>query len=271
MADRNYSGRDYDERNRWGGRDPQGEGRGREWGAGEREGQGREAGVGRGYAEESRSGNDWYGRDYEANRQSWGSDRGYGRDVDWRTDWRQGQAQRAQQGAGPSQQGRGQDWNQDRQGGGPGAGWNPQGRFGSQGGYGLQQGQTSRPTSWGEGPHAGKGPQGYQRSNERIHEDVCEALTRHSHVDASNIRVRVENGEITLEGTVGSRHEKRLAEEAVENLSGVRDVHNHLRVGQSSGNGGTGGGLHETSAAHQAGLEEGKTGAPGSYSSPKNG
>jgi osmotically-inducible protein OsmY len=262
MADRNdweRGGRDYDERNRWGGRDPQGEGRGREWGAGEREGQGREAGVGRGYAEENRSGNDWYGRD-TAGRESWGSDRGYGRDIDWRTDWRQGQAQRAQQGQGPSQQGQGQDWSQDRsRQGGAGQGWNPQGRFGSQGGYGVQQNRPeSRPGSWAEGPHSGKGPQGYQRSNERIHEEVCEALTRHSQVDASNIRVRVENGEITLEGTVASRREKRMAEEAVENLSGVRDVHNHLRVGQpSSGSSGNGGTLQETSAAHQAGLEEG--------------
>lgn len=262
MADRNFGergGREYDERNRWGGRDPQGEGRGREWGAGE--GQGRDAGVGRGYAEESRSGNDWYGRD-TAGRESWGSDRGYGRDVDWRTDWRQGQAQRAQQGQGPSQQGQGQDWSQDRgRQGGAGQGWNPQGRFGSQGGYGVQQNRPeSRPGGWAEGPHSGKGPQGYQRSNERIHEEVCETLTRHSHVDASNIRIRVENGEITLEGTVSSRREKRLAEEAVENLSGVRDVHNHLRVGQPSGNGGTGGGLQETSAAYQAGLEPGDTG-----------
>ncbi len=55
-------------------------------------------------------------------------------------------------------------------------------------------------------------------------------LTRHGDIDATNIQVRVENGEVTLEGTVNSRREKRMAEDAVEDLHGVREVHNRLRV-----------------------------------------
>ena len=63
-------------------------------------------------------------------------------------------------------------------------------------------------------------------------EDAHERLTRHGGVDASNISVSVEDGEITLEGTVDSRRAKRMAEDAVEDISGVRDVHNRLRVQQ---------------------------------------
>ncbi|MDQ4076437.1 MAG: BON domain-containing protein [Chloroflexota bacterium] len=80
------------------------------------------------------------------------------------------------------------------------------------------------------GPETGRGPQDYQRSTESIHEQACERLTRHGQLDASNIRVTVDDGEVTLEGTVNSREEKRMAEEALDTVSGVRDVHNRLRV-----------------------------------------
>src|SRR6185436_14031856 len=32
--------------------------------------------------------------------------------------------------------------------------------------------------------HAGKGPKGYKRSDERIHDEVCERLTHHPLIDA---------------------------------------------------------------------------------------
>jgi hypothetical protein len=80
------------------------------------------------------------------------------------------------------------------------------------------------------GTHAGKGPKGYQRSDERVLEDVCEALERHPRIDASEIEVTCSQGEITLRGSVDSRQTRRLAEEAIEELPGVRDVHNELRA-----------------------------------------
>lgn len=76
--------------------------------------------------------------------------------------------------------------------------------------------------------HFGKGPKGYQRSDERIHEDVCEALMRDFDLDASDIDVVVEKGIVTLKGEVDSRQEKKLAEHVAENVRGVRDVYNHL-------------------------------------------
>ncbi|MFL6549741.1 MAG: BON domain-containing protein [Povalibacter sp.] len=79
----------------------------------------------------------------------------------------------------------------------------------------------------------GKGPRGYRRSDERIREEVHECLTDDHHVDASNIEVEVRDGEVTLTGNVDSRDQKRRAERLIEQLSGVVDVHNRLRVSSS--------------------------------------
>ena len=61
-------------------------------------------------------------------------------------------------------------------------------------------------------------------------EDVCDRLTDAPDVDASDIEVNVTNGEVTLGGSVGDRRQKRRSEDLIENLSGVREVHNNLRV-----------------------------------------
>jgi BON domain len=80
------------------------------------------------------------------------------------------------------------------------------------------------------GPHAGKGPKGYKRSDERIREDVCERLTDHHEVDASDLEVSVEGGEVTLTGNVNVRRDKLMAEHIAEEVSGVVDIHNQIRV-----------------------------------------
>lgn len=82
----------------------------------------------------------------------------------------------------------------------------------------------------GRGPHAGRGPRRWRRADERIHEDVCEALTRHPAIDASAMEVQVEAGEVTLSGEVDARPVRRMAEDVAAAISGVRDVHNRLRV-----------------------------------------
>lgn len=83
------------------------------------------------------------------------------------------------------------------------------------------------------GPHTGRGPEGYRRAESAIRDDVCERLTRHGHLDASRIQVQVENGEVTLEGAVANRAAKRVAEATAESVTGVRDVHNRLRIDHS--------------------------------------
>ncbi len=82
------------------------------------------------------------------------------------------------------------------------------------------------------GPYSGRGPRGYQRSDERIREDICERLSEHGTLDASDVDVVVTAGEVTLRGSVPSRWAKREAEDVIESVSGVRDVHNELRVSQ---------------------------------------
>jgi hypothetical protein len=78
--------------------------------------------------------------------------------------------------------------------------------------------------------HVGKGPKGWQRSDERIREDVCESLARHPEVDASDIDVKVQNCEVTLTGNVTEREAKRIAEDVVERVFGVKDVQNQIKV-----------------------------------------
>ncbi|WP_395326996.1 BON domain-containing protein [Novosphingobium sp. BL-8H] len=79
--------------------------------------------------------------------------------------------------------------------------------------------------------HRGRGPSDYVRSDERIREDVNDSLTNDWRVDAGRIRVTVSEGEVTLDGTVDSRAEKRRAEDLADDVSGARHVQNNLRVG----------------------------------------
>jgi hypothetical protein len=80
------------------------------------------------------------------------------------------------------------------------------------------------------GPHVGKGPQGYKRSDERIREDVCDRLTEHPLIDAATIEVRVQSGEVTLTGTVQDRQMKLLIEQITDTIAGVQDVMNNVKV-----------------------------------------
>lgn len=120
--------------------------------------------------------------------------------------------------------------------------------WGASGSYGRSQGAGS----WGGGTgseawhtgggnsgsttfrpresYLGRGPKGYTRSDERIREDVSERLADDPMVDASDISVAVQSGEVTLTGTVNSREQKRRAEDCIDEVSGVREVINHLRL-----------------------------------------
>jgi hypothetical protein len=90
-------------------------------------------------------------------------------------------------------------------------------------------------TNWMEpGPFTGVGPRGYRRSDERIHEEVCERLTQHAQIDASQIQIEVKEGQVTLTGTVEDRRMKRMVEANVDRIQGVIDVHNHLRLSDNA-------------------------------------
>jgi hypothetical protein len=94
------------------------------------------------------------------------------------------------------------------------------------------------------GPFSGMGPKGYQRSDDRIFEDICYRMSVDGQLDPSEVDVKVDDGEVTLEGRVQDRYSKRLAEDIAESVSGVKDIHNRIKVG-------------ERQEQHQSGTREG--------------
>jgi hypothetical protein len=82
--------------------------------------------------------------------------------------------------------------------------------------------------------HAGKGPKGYKRSDERIMEDVHERLSDDNFLDASGIEVNVTGGDVILTGTVADKTDKRRAEDIAESVSGVTNVENRIRVSRAN-------------------------------------
>ena len=117
------------------------------------------------------------------------------------------------------------------------------------------------------GHHRGRGPKGYQRSDERIRDDVNDRLTDDPHIDASEIEVSVSGREVTLSGTVNSRFEKRHADDIAESVSGVTHVQNNLRVQQSAGiSGGMGSGSSMGGARGTTGGSTASTGSAGGLS-----
>ncbi|WP_276372581.1 BON domain-containing protein [Chryseolinea sp. H1M3-3] len=81
-----------------------------------------------------------------------------------------------------------------------------------------------------EGLHKGKGPRGYSRSDERIKEDINDRLSDDVFVDATDIEVSVNQGEVILTGSVNDRSSKRRAEDIADGVSGVKNVENRIRV-----------------------------------------
>jgi hypothetical protein len=74
------------------------------------------------------------------------------------------------------------------------------------------------------------GPKNYTRSDERIREDLCEALMAQTHLDASEVTVDVREGNVTLEGIVPERRMKHTIEDIAAAIRGVFDVVNRIRV-----------------------------------------
>ena len=76
----------------------------------------------------------------------------------------------------------------------------------------------------------GKGPKGYQRSDERLREDISERLMQADQIDSSEVSVQVASGKVTLEGTVPDRYMKHAIEDLVDACPGVQDIDNRIRV-----------------------------------------
>ena len=89
------------------------------------------------------------------------------------------------------------------------------------------------------GDFTGYGPQGYQRTDSRVFEDVCDRLLMHGEIDARDVVVEVKDGEVTLRGIVDTLQQKHLAEATAESVPGVINVNNDLKVRRQLGKQGT--------------------------------
>jgi osmotically-inducible protein OsmY len=191
-------------------------GRGGESWRGYGEGEGWRGGYG--------AGEGWAGGAYEGGYRGTGSPAGYGREG-WRG-YGEGWAGGRQEGT----HGRGRE--QDRS-------WWDRATDEVSSWMGDEDAERRRRMDQARGGHYGKGPRGYTRSDDRIREDVNDRLTDDWQLDASEVEVVVGNCEVTLNGTVTSRDDKRRAEDLAENVSGVRHVQNNLRVQPTSGTAGS--------------------------------
>ena len=121
--------------------------------------------------------------------------------------------------------------------------------------YGQRYGQQSRQQPYGETRtrRFTTGPKGYQRSDERLKEDICERLMEAHYIDSSDVSVEVTGAKVMLDGTVPSRYMKHGIEDIVDACPGVQDIDNRVRVanpmtrqgqgGQSQSQSLTGGGI----------------------------
>lgn len=79
-----------------------------------------------------------------------------------------------------------------------------------------------------EASYRGKGPA--QRTDDQIKTAIEDILTEDPWLDASGMQVSVQQGIVTLAGTVPSRAAKRRAEDLADTIRGVRDVQNTLVI-----------------------------------------
>ncbi|AQV98874.1 RNA-binding protein [Cupriavidus necator] len=78
------------------------------------------------------------------------------------------------------------------------------------------------------------GPRGYQRSDERIRDQICERLTYARGVDVSDVSVDVSGGVVSLTGTVRDRGQKYYIEDMADSTYGVKEVNNDIHVRRDS-------------------------------------
>jgi hypothetical protein len=205
-------------------------------------------------AEQLRAGyspRDWDRQDWPRNTRSepdWDPERGFAQRGDrWEEDRYDGSPRYDRNESGPAQRGYGYgargytggydrgyeqrgredtrqlpDWGPELRGGEPG-------RADEHGRFGQQLSDAGR-RLLGKVKRIVRNPKNYKRSDERIREDICDRLSVSDEVDPGDIEVMVANGEVTLTGTVETRQMKFIAEEMADEVPGVHEVHNQLRV-----------------------------------------
>ena len=95
--------------------------------------------------------------------------------------------------------------------------------------WGEEQFRTERREEQGR-RGTNSGPRSRRKPDESLRQEIREILTADPELEATDIEVEVEGGAVTLRGAVVDSDARLLAEELVESLAGVREVHNRLRV-----------------------------------------
>ena len=70
--------------------------------------------------------------------------------------------------------------------------------------------------------------------DERIRKNVSDRMVDDTDLDASDIEVGVDDGAVTLSGSVDSLWDKRRAEDIAKSVFGVKGVINKLRASMAS-------------------------------------
>ena len=73
-------------------------------------------------------------------------------------------------------------------------------------------------------------PKSYQRSDERLREDISERLLADRYIDCSDVTVEVSGAKVVLDGTVPERRMKHAIEDLVDACPGLQDIENRIRV-----------------------------------------
>ncbi len=102
--------------------------------------------------------------------------------------------------------------------------------------YSVGGGVSMENTEWDRGfghqtpSYYGVGPKGWHLSDEKIRDNICEALARNIHLDASGLEVEVSDGVVHLKGEVNDKLMKREAEKIVNNQFGVKDYKDEITL-----------------------------------------
>jgi hypothetical protein len=141
-----------------------------------------------------------------------------------------------------------QDYVEGSRAGSPGEFDQPHGRvgFGWEGGFGSEGEYSARtdrirparqPSSYApeheemqSQRNVRRGPRNYTRSDDRIQEEIFDAIEREPRIDASDVTIEVQGGKVTLLGAVAHRQMKHWIEDIAADCYGVADVDNKLTV-----------------------------------------
>jgi osmotically-inducible protein OsmY len=125
------------------------------------------------------------------------------------------------------------EYTYDLYGEGPGGAWTQGGPEADQARY-QAAGAAGTPRHQKHLRQYPPGPKGYQRTDQRMREDICDQLMRTGHIDSSDVTVEVSGAKVRLDGSVPARWMKHAIEDVADGCPGVQDIENRISVKRPS-------------------------------------